>query len=130
MKRGILYAICFVLTISVSQAVAHGEPDESSDSTKVKPENGKAEKEKKEDKKKGKSFDEVVKDFQAIDGLFRLYHNPEDGRVFLELGASGFTVGAPEMLWWRDGGRGPIRRSGSRLRFCSVGGFCSRVPFV
>ena len=45
-------------------------------------------------------------------------------------GASGFTVGAPEMLWWRDGGRGPIRRSGSRLRFCSVGGFCSRVPFV
>ena len=54
MKRGILYAICFVLTISISQAVAHGEPDESSDSTQVKPENGKAEKEKKEDKKKGK----------------------------------------------------------------------------
>ena len=75
MKRGILYAICFVLTISVSQAVAHGEPDESSDSTQVKPENGKAEKEKKEDKKKRKSFEEVVKDFQAIDGLFRLYHN-------------------------------------------------------
>ena len=85
MKSGILYAIGFVLTISVPQAVAQGKTDESSDSTQVKPEGEKAEKEKKEDKKKGKSFDEVVKDFQAIDGLFRLYHNPEDNKVFLEL---------------------------------------------
>ncbi|MCH8126416.1 zinc-dependent metalloprotease [candidate division KSB1 bacterium] len=86
MKRNFFLMPAFILIFCILQGsltVAQEKTEASakadtvaaiSDTTKVK--------EKKDEEKK---FDEVVKDFKVIEGLFTMYHKEEDNTVFLEI---------------------------------------------
>lgn len=60
------------------------ERQEAKDAAAKKEDNKEKEKEEKEDKKE-KPFDEVVKEYKVIKGLFALYQKEDEGKVFLEI---------------------------------------------
>lgn len=65
-------------------AAEQTESDKKSDDGEEKPDADKDDKEKK--KKKKKLIDDVVKDHEVLDGLFKLYRDPKTGSLHMEVG--------------------------------------------
>ncbi|MCH9031433.1 MAG: zinc-dependent metalloprotease [candidate division Zixibacteria bacterium] len=75
-----VFLLVFGLTLTPTEsamALSRGDSDSSSDGSK------KGDKDDKDDKKK--DFKEVVEDFEKVEGLFDLYVNSEDGKVYLAI---------------------------------------------
>ncbi len=71
-------------------------------------------KDKKKKKDKDKPFEEVIEDFQKIEGLFTFYHNKEDEKVYLEIRPA--QLGKTYLMnITREGGEGYIFDGGAML---------------
>ncbi|MFQ5824703.1 MAG: zinc-dependent metalloprotease [bacterium] len=78
------FVLIFALTFFCLKVSAQENPKEKvkQDTTKAQ---AKEEGEKKEKKKKGKPFEEVVEDFEVIQGLFTFYKKEDQGKVYMEI---------------------------------------------
>ncbi len=69
----------------LSGRTAHEKEEAVEDSTESKEEEAEDEKEEEEDEDKDPEFDEVIEDFDKIAGLFDLYLDEEDNKVYLAI---------------------------------------------
>lgn len=76
-------------------------------------------KDKKKKKDKGQPFDEVIEGYQKIEGLFTLYHNKEEEKVYLEIRPA--QLGRLYLL--------NITRQGGEGYFFDGGAMLGQLPF-
>lgn len=74
---------CFLLgTAGVQAAEKKNQEDAKKDTTKTET---KVEKKKEKKKPKEPKFEELIEDYEKIEGLFTLYRNEKEGKVYLEI---------------------------------------------
>ena len=70
---------------AVEEEATDKEKDEEDEEDEKDKEDGEDEEDEEDEEDKGPKFAKVIKDFDKIEGLFELYRNPEDNKVFLAL---------------------------------------------
>ena len=70
---------------AVEEEATDKEEDEEDEKDKEDGEDGEDEEDEEDEKDKGPKFAKVIKDFDKIEGLFELYRDPEENKVFLAI---------------------------------------------
>ena len=116
--RNVLFiAMLFAAFLLAGTSLRAQSPEKpaAADSTKKKSEASKTgETEKKKKKPKGKAFDEVIEDYEVIDGLFTLYRKADEGKVYMEIKPAQLEK-TFLMNITRDGGDGSFFDGGAML---------------
>ncbi len=110
-----IFATCLLLPEEQVFAQTPEKPPAAADSTAKKGETAKAaDKDKKKKKPKGKAFDEVIEDYEVIEGLFTLYRKADEGKVYMEIKPAQLEQ-TYLMNITRDGGDGSFFDGGAML---------------
>ncbi|MFZ0389612.1 MAG: zinc-dependent metalloprotease [Calditrichia bacterium] len=105
----LLFMIIMLFTISAVSAA--DSTAVAKDTTEAKTENGA---EKKSKKSKKPKFEDVIEDYETVEGLFTLYHHPKEDKVYMEVRQDQF---GPTFLCniTRESGDGYMFDSGAML---------------
>jgi hypothetical protein len=88
MRRSLAYLLVLALVLAgsamVSPSVAKKKAEDTAAAAGKKP-GGDAKKDADDKKKKEKSFEDVIEDYEKVEGLFTFYVNDEEGKTYIEI---------------------------------------------
>ncbi len=80
-----LYMVLLTVVAFTINGVTQEQPKAAASEAPKAEKKAEAVEKKKEKKKPGKPFDELVEDYEVIEGLFTFYRNADEGKVYMEI---------------------------------------------